>query len=64
MTHVTCPSCSLRFTPASAATLHRCPFCGGGLLVLDAQSLMGSQLVEPVVALFEPDGPQPPGLDA
>jgi hypothetical protein len=57
MTHVSCPSCSLRFTPASAPTLRRCPFCGGGLLVLGAESLIGSQLVEPVVSLWQ----QPPG---
>jgi DNA-directed RNA polymerase subunit RPC12/RpoP len=64
MTHVTCPSCSLRFTPASAASLLRCPFCGGGLLVLGAESLVGSQLVEPVVSLWEPPPPGPTDLHA
>ena len=29
MTHVCCPSCRLRFTPAAAAYLEACPTCGG-----------------------------------
>ena len=28
MTHVCCPSCRLRFTPAAAAYLEACPTCG------------------------------------
>lgn len=28
MTHVCCPSCRLRFTPAAAAYLAACPGCG------------------------------------
>lgn len=28
MTHVCCPSCRLRFTPAAAAHLVACPECG------------------------------------
>lgn len=28
MTHVGCPSCRLRFTPAAAACLVACPECG------------------------------------
>jgi hypothetical protein len=28
MTHVCCPSCRLRFTPAAAAYLAACPECG------------------------------------
>ena len=28
MTHVGCPSCRLRFTPAAAAYLVACPECG------------------------------------
>lgn len=29
MTHVCCPDCRLRFTPAAAAYLVTCPECGG-----------------------------------
>ena len=28
MTHLCCPSCRLRFTPAAAAYLRACPECG------------------------------------
>ncbi len=28
MTHVSCPDCRLRFTPAAAAYLPACPTCG------------------------------------
>jgi hypothetical protein len=29
MTHLCCPDCRLRFTPAAAAHLAACPQCGG-----------------------------------
>jgi hypothetical protein len=28
MTHTSCPTCRIRFTPAAAATLVACPQCG------------------------------------
>ncbi len=28
MTHVSCPACRLRFTPAAASYLPACPICG------------------------------------
>ncbi len=34
MTHVSCPDCRLRFTPAAAACLAACPACGETLQTL------------------------------
>jgi hypothetical protein len=34
MTHVSCPDCRLRFTPATAAYLLACPVCGKPLAPL------------------------------
>jgi hypothetical protein len=51
MTHVTCPGCQLRFAPAAAAPLQRCPFCGGSLATVAGQHTVGYQLVDVVVGL-------------
>ena len=53
MTHVTCRGCQLRFTRSAAASVTRCPFCGGALETVDAQHTVGYQLVEPVVSLSD-----------
>ncbi len=45
MTHVCCPSCRLRFTPAAAAYLDACPTCGGPpQLVSSAAETLGLRL--------------------
>jgi hypothetical protein len=36
MTHVSCPDCRLRFSPAATAYLPACPECGGPLQPLGA----------------------------
>jgi hypothetical protein len=46
MTHVSCPSCRLRFTPVAAASLSTCPSCDGALqAVADAEQVLGFRLV-------------------
>ena len=48
MTHVCCPSCRLRFTPAAAAYLVACPQCGEPpQTVAGAQRIFGFRLFEP-----------------
>jgi hypothetical protein len=46
MTHVSCPSCRLRFTPVAAASLSTCPSCDGPLqAVASAERVLGFRLV-------------------
>jgi hypothetical protein len=48
MTHVGCPSCRLRFTPAAAAYLVSCPECGLPLSPsASAESLVGFSVFVP-----------------
>jgi hypothetical protein len=48
MTHVCCPDCRLRFTPAVSAYLAVCPQCGEPLqTIAGAQSVFGFRLFEP-----------------
>jgi hypothetical protein len=48
MTHVCCPGCRLRFTPAVSAYLSACPQCGEPpQAVTGAQSVFGFRLFEP-----------------
>jgi hypothetical protein len=51
MTRVCCPSCRLRFTPASAASLAICPECRRDLrAVAYAEALVGYRLFGPIDA--------------
>jgi hypothetical protein len=46
MTHVSCPSCRLRFTPVAAASLSTCPSCDGPLqAIVSAEQVLGFRLV-------------------
>jgi hypothetical protein len=46
MTHVSCPSCRLRFTPVTAARLSACPACDRPLeAVASAERVLGFRLV-------------------
>jgi len=45
MTHVCCPSCRLRFTPAAAAQLEACPGCGEPPRFASAEGTVGFRLV-------------------
>src|SRR6266545_8353035 len=46
MTHVSCPSCRLRFTPVAAARLAACPTCNGPLhATASAERVLGFRLV-------------------
>jgi hypothetical protein len=48
MTHVGCPSCCVRFTPASAAQLASCPECGRPLRpIVGAEGVVGFRLFVP-----------------
>lgn len=48
MTHVCCPGCRLRFTPAVTAYMSACPSCGEALQQLvGAQGVLGFRLFEP-----------------
>jgi hypothetical protein len=48
MTHVCCPSCRLRFTPAVSAYLAVCPQCAEPLqTITGAQRVFGFRLFEP-----------------
>ena len=48
MTHLCCPGCRLRFTPAVSASLAACPQCGEALqLVAGAHGVIGFRLFEP-----------------
>ena len=70
MTRVCCPSCRLRFTPAAAAYVVRCPECGGPPeRIASSERLVGFRLFEPqdiphpvpeaiavAIPVHEPDG--------
>jgi hypothetical protein len=72
MTRSCCPSCRLRFSPATATHLRSCPFCAGPVQLLPASALLGFGLVaiDPLlddelpiaesVALPPPSVPTPP----
>src|SRR6185312_7206117 len=47
MTHVCCPRCRLRFTPAAAAYIVACPECGEPPQQISSQSALGFRLVGP-----------------
>jgi hypothetical protein len=48
MTHVGCPSCRLRFTPAAAAYLLACPECGRPpQAIVHAEGLVGFRVFVP-----------------
>ena len=47
MTHVCCPRCWLRFTPAAAAYIAACPECGEPLQETNSQSALGFRLLGP-----------------
>lgn len=48
MTHVACPCCQLRFTPATAAHLLACPECGRSpQLMSAAEGVIGFRLFIP-----------------
>jgi hypothetical protein len=48
MTHVCCPRCRLRFTPAAAAYIIGCPECGDALvLIASPECTFGFRLVGP-----------------
>ncbi len=48
MTHIACPSCRLRFTPAAAAYLLACPECGRPPQpILAAEGLLGFRVFVP-----------------
>lgn len=44
MTHLSCPSCRLRFTPVAAALLTTCPTCDGPLETTSVEQLLGFRL--------------------
>jgi hypothetical protein len=44
MTHLCCPSCRLRFTPAAAAYLTVCPQCGEPPFAAAAEGTVGFRL--------------------
>jgi anti-sigma factor ChrR (cupin superfamily) len=72
MTRSCCPSCRLRFSPATAAHLRACPFCAAPVHLLPASAIVGFSLVaidplvddEPAiaetVALLPPSTSTPP----
>jgi hypothetical protein len=45
MTRSCCPSCRLRFSPATATHLRSCPFCAGPVHLLPASAIVGFSLV-------------------
>jgi len=48
MTHVGCPDCRVRFTPAAAAHLVSCPDCGRPLQpIVGAEGVVGFRLFVP-----------------
>jgi hypothetical protein len=45
MTHVSCPSCRLRFTPVAAVRLSTCPTCDGPLqAIASSEQVLGFRL--------------------
>jgi hypothetical protein len=54
MTHVCCPSCRLRFTPAAASYVTNCPHCGEAPReIADPGSALGFRLLGPEDLPFE-----------
>ena len=54
MTHVFCPGCRLRFTPAAAAYLAACPECGESpQSVASAGGTLGFRLYTPGDDLYD-----------
>jgi hypothetical protein len=52
MTHVCCPSCRLRFSPAAAAYLVACPQCGEQLEpIVSLKAVLGFRLFDAEEAL-------------
>jgi hypothetical protein len=47
MTHICCPPCRLRFTPAAAAYIVACPECGEPPHEITGQSALGFRLLGP-----------------
>lgn len=47
MTHLCCPNCRLRFTPAAAAYIAGCPECGEPPRQLSSEGALGFRLVGP-----------------
>ena len=48
VTHLCCPDCRLRFTPAAAAYIVACPDCGDSpQLIANLESTFGFRLVGP-----------------
>ena len=47
MTHVCCPRCRLRFTPASSAYIVACPECGEPPQETTSESALGFRLLGP-----------------
>ena len=45
MTHLCCPDCRLRFTPAAAAHLGACPDCGEPLRASSLRGTVGFRIV-------------------
>lgn len=45
MTRSCCPTCRLRFSPATAAHLTACPFCAQPLQGQDAVAVLGYKLI-------------------
>jgi hypothetical protein len=47
MTHLCCPPCQLRFTPAAAAHIEACPECGEPLLASSLRGTVGFRVFMP-----------------
>jgi len=47
MTHVCCPRCRLRFTPAASAYIATCPECGEPPQQMTSESALGFRLLGP-----------------
>jgi hypothetical protein len=45
MTRACCPHCRLRYSPATAAHLSACPFCGRALDLLPPEAALGCRLL-------------------
>lgn len=47
MTHLCCPDCGLRFTPAAAAYITACPKCGESPQLTSSEGSLGFRLFGP-----------------
>jgi hypothetical protein len=47
MTHLCCPRCRLRFTPAASAFITTCPKCGESPQPVSRESSLGFRLFRP-----------------